>query len=250
MRPEVLGKWIKIMDLIGSRTRDLPVIYIYIYIYKASKEGLHMTDVHIETHMPLFEALQEKYTRENSTCTIITRNIPVQQTEAVKNIIYIHINIDPNRLLSWIHVWIGFMARHDKCRKFFFRIVLRDLGRHLHPSVSRKFCKIPDARAGLTTQGLPVTYRRRVYVPQDERHVCQVAWFYDIIITIIIITTIICCVCNWPCSCWLSTKIKFELLLLLLLLIRMRSISCNIVRCNSNLYIYIYIYILHFCSRL
>jgi hypothetical protein len=32
-----------------------------IYIYRASKEGMHMNDIHMDTHNPIFQAMQELY---------------------------------------------------------------------------------------------------------------------------------------------------------------------------------------------
>jgi hypothetical protein len=53
-----------IMDIIttGRKGKHLNTLDRY-HIYKISRENLHMNDRHIDTHNPIFEALQEIYTK-------------------------------------------------------------------------------------------------------------------------------------------------------------------------------------------
>jgi hypothetical protein len=52
------------MDVIttGRKGKHLNTLERY-HIYKTSRENLHMNDTHIDTHNPIFEALQEIYTK-------------------------------------------------------------------------------------------------------------------------------------------------------------------------------------------
>jgi hypothetical protein len=48
------------MDIIttGKKGKDLNILERY-YIYKTSRKNLHMDDTHVDTHNPIFGALQE-----------------------------------------------------------------------------------------------------------------------------------------------------------------------------------------------
>jgi hypothetical protein len=52
------------MDVVttGRKGKQLNTLEKY-HIYKTSRENLHLNDTHIDTHNPVFEALQEIYTK-------------------------------------------------------------------------------------------------------------------------------------------------------------------------------------------